>query len=91
MWIEWYKLMDEPEGGIAQFRSPEEILAACKEVGITPETTVYLYCFKGARASNTLVALNEAGIKDVKIYFGSWNEWSRDPALPIDDAKLAAA
>lgn len=91
VWIEWYKLMDEPEGGIAQFRSPEEILAACKEVGITPETTVYLYCFKGARASNTFVALHEAGIEDVKIYFGSWNEWSRDPALPIDDAKLAAA
>jgi thiosulfate/3-mercaptopyruvate sulfurtransferase len=45
---------------------------------------VYLYCFKGARASNSLVALKEAGIKDVRMYFGSWNEWSRDPSLPVE-------
>jgi thiosulfate/3-mercaptopyruvate sulfurtransferase len=24
-------------------------------------------------------------VKNVKIYFGSWNEWSRDPALPIEE------
>ncbi|MGZ3290002.1 MAG: rhodanese-like domain-containing protein, partial [Xanthobacteraceae bacterium] len=42
------------------------------------------YCFKGARASNTLVALKEAGIENVTLYFGSWNEWSRDPSLPIE-------
>jgi thiosulfate/3-mercaptopyruvate sulfurtransferase len=57
---------------------------------------VIVYCFKGARASNTFVALEEAGIKDVGIYFGSWNEWSRDPSLPIEEgltypaARLAA-
>ena len=50
-----------------------------------PETPVYLYCFKGARASNTYLALKEAGVKDVKMYFGSWNEWSRDPKLPVED------
>ena len=81
------------------FKSPAEILAECATVGITPDTPVVLYCFKGARASNTLVALKEAGIKDVSLYFGSWNEWSRDPALPIEEglpytdkpAKAAAA
>ncbi|MGA7374107.1 MAG: sulfurtransferase, partial [Methyloceanibacter sp.] len=26
-----------------------------------------------------------AGIKNVGIYFGSWNEWSRDPSLPIEE------
>ncbi len=46
---------------------------------------MYLYCFKGARASNSLVALHEAGIKDVRMYFGSWNEWSRDPAAADRD------
>jgi thiosulfate/3-mercaptopyruvate sulfurtransferase len=66
------------------FKSADEILAECATVGITKDTPVYLYCFKGARASNTFVALKEAGIKDVRIYFGSWNEWSRDSALPIE-------
>ena len=50
-----------------------------------------LYCFKGARASNTFLALKEAGIADVRMYFGSWNEWSRDPTLPIESGLPFAA
>ncbi|ADZ70562.1 sulfurtransferase [Polymorphum gilvum] len=83
-WIEWYRMM-KPGAEGPMIKSKEEILAECATVGITPETPVYLYCFKGARASNTFLALKEAGVKDVKIYFGSWNEWSRDPSLPIED------
>lgn len=67
------------------FKSREEILAECATVGITPDTPVVVYCFKGARASNTFIALEEAGIKTVSLYFGSWNEWSRDPSLPIEE------
>ncbi len=84
VWIEWYRMMKPTPAG-PMFKSPAEILAECATVGITPDTPVVLYCFKGARASNTLVALKEAGIKDVSLYFGSWNEWSRDPALPIEE------
>jgi thiosulfate/3-mercaptopyruvate sulfurtransferase len=83
VWIEWYRMMKPTPSG-PMFKSREEILAECATVGITPETPVVLYCFKGARASNTLVALKEAGIEDVTLYFGSWNEWSRDPSLPIE-------
>lgn len=91
VWLEWYNLMDESEDGIALFREPEKILAACKKIGISQASKVYIYCFKGARASNTFVALQEAGIKDIKIYFGSWNEWSRNFDLPIDEGELVAA
>jgi thiosulfate/3-mercaptopyruvate sulfurtransferase len=83
VWIEWYDLMDS-ESDVLSFRSPEDILAICKNVGITPDSTVYVYCFKGSRASNSLIALKEAGITQVRNYFASWNEWSRDPALPIE-------
>lgn len=87
-WLEWYRMMKPgPAGPI--FKSREEILAECKTVGITEDTPVILYCFKGARTSNTFVALKEAGIKDVRNYFGSWNEWSRDPELPIDEGLLS--
>ncbi|WP_417350174.1 sulfurtransferase [Ferrimonas sp.] len=82
-WIEWYRMMKP--GVTALFKSPEEILAECHSVGIDQDTPVYIYCFKGARAANTLVALKAAGIKDVKLYFGSWNEWSRDESLPIEE------
>ena len=74
----------KPSAAGPVFKSKNEILAECASVGITPATTVYLFCFKGARASNSLVALKEAGITDVRLYFGSWNEWSRDESLPIE-------
>lgn len=83
VWIEWYRMMKP--GMVPMFKSPDEILAECKTVGIEKETPVYLYCFKGARASNTYVALKSAGIENVKMYFGSWNEWAQDPALPIEE------
>jgi thiosulfate/3-mercaptopyruvate sulfurtransferase len=76
--------MMKPSAAGPMMKSPEELKAEIASVGITPETPVILYCFKGARASNTFLALKEAGVKDVRMYFGSWNEWSRDPSLPIE-------
>ena len=58
------------------------------EKNITPDKNIIIYCFKGARASNTFIALKRAGFNNTTNYFGSWNEWSRDAALPIDDKKL---
>lgn len=83
-WIEWYRMMTR-RGGIPWFKSVEDILKVCEGVGITPDTTVYAYCFKGARTSNTILAMKMAGIKDVRNYLCSWNEWSRDYSLPIDE------
>ena len=82
-WLEWYRLM-KPTGAGPMFKTPDEIMAEAHTVGVGPSTPVYLYCFKGARASNTLVALREAGVRDVRMYFGSWKEWSRDESLPIE-------
>jgi thiosulfate/3-mercaptopyruvate sulfurtransferase len=83
-WLEWYRMM-KPGAEGPVFKTPDEIRAELQTVGVAPDTKVYLYCFKGARASNTYLALKEAGVKEVKIYFGSWNEWSRDPSLPIEE------
>ncbi|MEO1331614.1 MAG: sulfurtransferase [Pseudomonadota bacterium] len=89
-WIEWYRLM-KPTASGPMIKSKDEVLAECATVGISTDTPVYLYCFKGARASNSFLALKEAGVKDVRIYFGSWNEWSRDPSLPIEEGRPYAA
>ncbi len=85
-WLEWYRMM-KPTADGAMMKSADEVMAECASVGITADTPVYLYCFKGARASNTFLALKEAGVKDVRIYFGSWNEWSRDMSLPIEEGR----
>ena len=82
-WLEWYRFM-KPSSQGPVFKSADEVRAECASAGISPSDTVYLYCFKGARASNTFLALKQAGFGDVRMYFGSWNEWSRDDALPIE-------
>ncbi len=83
-WLEWYRMMKPGENGPV-FKSKDEILADLQTVGIDQNSSVILYCFKGARTSNTFVALKEAGVKDVRNYFGSWNEWSRDEKFPIEE------
>ena len=82
-WVEWYRFM-KPSAQGPVFKTADEIRAECATAGISPGDTVYLYCFKGARASNTFLALRQAGFSDVRMYFGSWNEWSRDDSLPIE-------
>ncbi|MDZ8053433.1 MAG: sulfurtransferase [Aulosira sp. ZfuVER01] len=82
VWLEWHRLMTS-DSEMPMFRSKAEILEICESVGITSESIVYIYCFKGSRAANTLIALQIAGISALN-YFGSWNEWSRNFSLPID-------
>lgn len=83
--LEWYDLMTSDESDISYFKNPEEIQNIMGEKGITPDDDVVVYCFKGARASNTMLALETAGFSNVRNYFGSWNEWSRLENLAIDD------
>ncbi|RQT18964.1 sulfurtransferase [Burkholderia contaminans] len=84
VWLEWYRMLKPTPAG-QMFKSPAEILAECATVGIQQDTPVVVFCFKGARASTTFVALEEAGIRKVRLYLGSWNEWSRDFSLPIEE------
>ena len=74
----------------AQVYTPEEIRSLCAQVGLDVDDDIIIYCFKGARASNTYIAMRMAGFTRLRNYYGSWNEWSRNPKLPIDAAVLAA-
>lgn len=47
-----------------------------------PEDLV-IYCGSGVTACHNLLALEHAGIHGVRIYPGSWSEWSADPSRPI--------
>ena len=68
-------------------KGKEEVVEMCRQKGIDKEQSIIVYCFKGARASNSLIALKEAGYKQVTNYFASWNEWAPKLNLNIDDNK----
>ncbi|CAF1498161.1 unnamed protein product, partial [Didymodactylos carnosus] len=85
IWIEWYNFMEKDESNIIKVKSKENIQDIMSVKNINLDDEIIIYCFKGARASNTLMSLREAGYYNVKNYFASWNEWSRDFELPIDD------
>jgi thiosulfate/3-mercaptopyruvate sulfurtransferase len=86
-WIEWRNFMKTVDG-ITHFERPERIRALCAQVGLYPGDEVIVYCFKGARSSNTCVALQLAGFRHVRNYYGSFNEWSRDAVLPVNAEQL---
>lgn len=90
-WLEWYSFMGTDSSGyISHFKSPEEIREMCAELGFHTDDDIIIYCFKGARAANTYVAMKIAGFKHIRNYYGTWNEWSRDMLLTIDDQVLVA-
>jgi len=86
-WIEWHNFMETTDG-ICHFRSPDQVRAICAQAGLYPDDDIIIYCFKGARSSNTYIALKLAGFKHVRNYYGSWNEWSRNAALPAVSVRL---
>ena len=83
-WIEWYHFMDNDE----KVHQQDKVDELMKGQGIGKDDDIIVYCFKGARASNTLMILKECGYHNVSNYFASWNEWSRNMDLPTDDSVL---
>lgn len=84
-WIDWQAFLDMGSE-IAQFLPAEEIRSICARQALTPESSIYIYCYKGSRASSAFLALQRAGFTNVRVYLGSWNEWGRDTDMPIEVA-----
>jgi thiosulfate/3-mercaptopyruvate sulfurtransferase len=79
-------LQNVDEHGI--FRPPEVLRERLTSAlaGAAPETAI-CYCGSGVTACHTMLALEVAGIPGVRLYAGSWSEWSSDPSRPIATAK----
>jgi len=70
------------DGG--SFLSPEQLRKELREAtdGVSSDHVV-CYCGSGVTACQNLLALAHAGIRDAKLYPGSWSEWSSDPTRPV--------
>ena len=75
----------DPQG---VFRRDDELRAQLSAaLGDVPPEQVVCYCGSGVTACHNLLAMERAGLHGVKLYVGSWSEWSSDPARPVERAR----
>lgn len=67
-------------------RPHEELARLVADAGIGANDELVSYCHIGMQASWMYFALRVLG-RDVRMFDGSFDEWSRDPALPIEGAR----
>jgi thiosulfate/3-mercaptopyruvate sulfurtransferase len=52
--------------------------------GVTTDKTIIPYCSTGVRSAVTFFTLRLIGYDKVKLFTGSWVEWSAHPELPVE-------
>ncbi|MBM4134734.1 MAG: sulfurtransferase [Nitrospira sp.] len=73
----------------ATVKDAEKLKAALVEKGVQECREVICYCTGGVRSAWLYVVLKLAGYDKVRNYPGSWWEWSRDFAAPVEtDVRL---
>lgn len=66
------------------FRSAEELRGRFTEImEDRPGDEVVLYCGSGVTAAHNALAMVYAGLREPRLYVGSWSDWITDPARPI--------
>src|SRR5579859_5394017 len=66
------------------FRSPEELRARYEELGAAQGAVAY--CGSGVTACHDVLAMHIAGLPNVRLYGGSWSDWSsRDAPVATGD------
>lgn len=71
---DWFNAV--PAGSWNVSRDPEELRAEWRALGLDPSEEVTVYCASGMRAAHTYLVLRNAGFTRVRLYDGSWQEWS---------------
>ncbi|MFL0362585.1 sulfurtransferase [Bacillus sp. PK3_68] len=67
------------------WKSPEEQKERFKQ--LDPNEPVIVYCGSGVSATPNIIALKQAGFRDVRLYPGSYSDWSSYEDLPVEKEK----
>jgi len=80
----WKKdIVPEGQPNAGSFRPEADVKAELESAGVTATTPVIVYCNTGQQASELFYTLRyRLGYSNVRLYNGSWLEWSITPGLP---------
>ena len=65
------------------FLPPQQLRERFAAAGVGSDRDVIVYCGSGVTATHDLLALESAGFARVKLFPGSWSQWSADPQRPV--------
>jgi thiosulfate/3-mercaptopyruvate sulfurtransferase len=71
-------------GADGALQDPDALRARFAAVGIEHGTDVVSYCGGGVTACHNLLVMEHAGLGLGRLFPGSWSQWSRDPARPVE-------
>jgi thiosulfate/3-mercaptopyruvate sulfurtransferase len=79
--VEW---KENVTGPTMVFKPATELLRLYQSKGITPDKEIVTHCASGGRAAQTLFTLKLLGYPHVRIYYGSFADYSQRPEAPIE-------
>ncbi|HEX7352222.1 sulfurtransferase [Brachybacterium sp.] len=66
-----------------RFMAPEELRRRFEAAGVSEDRETIVYCGSGVTATHGLLALESAGFTRLRLFPGSWSQWSADAARPV--------
>jgi len=74
---------DTLDASTKTIKPASELRALFQAHGLEPEAKIITYCQAGGRAAHELFVLYLMGYDDLRLYLGSWEDWSRNQELPL--------
>lgn len=68
--------------GDGRFMDPEELRRRFEAAGVSQDRETIVYCGSGVTATHDLLALESAGFTRLRLFPGSWSQWSADETRP---------
>ncbi|MGG1633931.1 sulfurtransferase [Paenibacillus sp. NRS-1760] len=75
------RFWNEGKRADGSWKSPEE--QKLRFNGLSQDDEIIVYCGSGVTATPNVFALQDAGFRNVKLYAGSWSDWSSSPENPV--------
>lgn len=66
-----------------RFLSPQQLRSRFEAAGVREDRETIVYCGSGVTAAHDLLALESAGFTRVRLFPGSWSQWSAEASRPV--------